>query len=398
MEVVLKIGVYHALHNLGHKREFHELLDETRQMAIYCDEAGFDNFWLGEHHFSIWGREMLSNPILFGADIAARTSRITIGLSAVVAPFWHPLRLAEDLALLDQISRGRLEIGLARGNYGLEALNLNPNADPNDPAKNQAVFDETVDILKASFTQDRFSYHGKYYTVPRPGFVTDRAHTVTDENYIDPGTGELIKLSIYPKPYQRPMPPLWQVVDSPKSIEYAAGKELGIIMWRPTIATLKERFSLYQKAAQKAGRNLPFGARTGLLRDTFVAKTNDEARRIAHDAVMGNLNFSNWRGPSIYLNPGETLPRDEEAALKKKLTYEFVAPRSLLFGSPDDVLNQIRTLRDETNLEQLSLKVNWVGLGIEETMRSLHYFGEHILPELRRDEELQTAPKSRAHN
>ena len=110
-------------------------------------------------------------------DLAARTKRIRIGLAAAIVTFWHPLRAAEDIALLDQLTGGRVEIGFGRGNYGLEASNLNPDADPNDQARNKLVFDEAVSVIKAALTQERFSFKGKVYQFPAPGFRADRAHT-----------------------------------------------------------------------------------------------------------------------------------------------------------------------------------------------------------------------------
>ena len=136
-----------------------------------------DIFWIPEHHFSIWGRELLGNPLLMAADLAARTKKIRIGLGAAIITFWHPLRLAEDLALLDHLTAGRLEVGVGRGNYGLEAANLNPLADPNKPAMNLKVFLETLGVLRAALTEDRFSYKGDIYQFPAPGFRADkRAH------------------------------------------------------------------------------------------------------------------------------------------------------------------------------------------------------------------------------
>ena len=133
-----------------------------------------DIYWIPEHHFSIWGRELLGNPLLMAADLAARTKKIRIGLGAAIITFWHPLRLAEDLALLDHLTGGRLEVGVGRGNYGLEAANLNPLADPNKPAMNLKVFLETLGVLRAALTEDRFSYKGDIYQFPAPGFAPTR--------------------------------------------------------------------------------------------------------------------------------------------------------------------------------------------------------------------------------
>ncbi|MFP6682300.1 MAG: LLM class flavin-dependent oxidoreductase, partial [Gammaproteobacteria bacterium] len=103
----MKIGYFSNPWNIDHARDYRDVLNEVRELAGFCEEAGFDNFWLAEHHFSLWGREMLPNPLMMATDIAARTEHIRIGLAAAIITFWHPLRLAEDLALLDQLCDGR---------------------------------------------------------------------------------------------------------------------------------------------------------------------------------------------------------------------------------------------------------------------------------------------------
>ena len=86
----MKMGYFHNIHDVTRERDYEEMVNELREIAIYCDTAGFDAFWLPEHHFSIWGREMLPNPILMAADVAARTRNIRIGLAAAIITHWHP--------------------------------------------------------------------------------------------------------------------------------------------------------------------------------------------------------------------------------------------------------------------------------------------------------------------
>ena len=381
----MQIGYFHNLHDVTKTRDYSALLDEMRELAVMCDEAGFDVFWLPEHHFSVWGRELLPNPILMAADLAARTKRMRIGLSAAIVTFWHPLRLAEDLALLDHLTAGRLEIGVGRGNYGLEAQNLNPIADPNDQAQNVKVFVETVEIMKKALSQERFSHKGEIYQFPAPGFSADRAHSVDDPAYVDEQTRELVKLSIFPRARQQPMPPLWQVVsESLDSLRYAAQGEMGVIMWRPSVNALKERLRIYKEAYEAAtGKAIPLGARTAIVRDTFVAQSKADAKRIAGDALMSSLNFANWRGPRIYLDPGETLDPALEAQLKKELTYDFVEPRALLFGSPDDVQERVEELQRETGIEQVIFKCSYPGLDFRHTLQSMKLLIDDVLPQLR---------------
>ncbi len=381
----MRFGYFDNIHDPSQKRDYSDLVNEMRERARLCEEAGMDIYWLPEHHFSIWGRELLSNPLLMAADIAARTQRIRIGLGAAIIGFWHPLRLAEDLALLDHLTGGRLEIGVGRGNYALEASNLNPLADPRKPEQNLKVFLETLAIIRKALSEERFSHKGEIYQFPAPGFSADKAHTIKDPAYVDPATGELAKLSIYPRARQRPLPPMWQMVsEAHDAVRGAAGLDMGIVMWRPSIAELQLRLNIYKQAHDAAcGTDIALGAKTAVVRDTFVADSEAEARRIAEEACMGSLNFANWRGPRIFLDPQENLPAETEAALKKHLTYDFVAPRALFFGTPDHVADKIVELAEATGLDHLMFKCGWPGLAHEHTVRCLKRMSEEVLPQVR---------------
>ena len=368
---------------------YEQVVEQIREIAVYCDESGLDSIWFTEHHFGYFNRANLPNPLMMGVDIAARTKRIRIGLASATIPLWHPIRLAEDAALLDQLSGGRLELGVGRGNHGVEALNLNPLADPRDVEANYAVFAETLEILKRAFLNHTFSFTGEQYQFPALGFKWDRAHTVDDPDYIDKATGEVTKLSIMPRPIQQPYPPLWQMVDSNRSVEFGAENDLGIIMWRPPVSKLKEHFLNYQSTAEAAGKQLALGQRTGIMRDFFVADSMEEAKQMAGEYVMKSLNWSNWRGPSIYLAPGETLSSAQEEALKMELPYDWVHPRCLLFGTPEYIVDKLEELREELNIELVLLSCDWRGMPHELRMKSLRLFGEKVMPKLKLDTEVK---------
>jgi len=379
----MKLGIFHNPANPDHAMDYSELLTNARELATFADQVGFDTIWFAEHHFSLWGREVLPNPLMLAADIAARTDNIRIGLAAAIITFWHPLRLAEDVGLLDQICDGRLELGVGRGNYGLEALNLNPKADPNKPEENYAVFEDALNVLKKACSQKIFSHQGSKYTFPTPGFSWDKAHPVRHKDYIDAETHELINISVYPQPKQQPWPPLWQVVDSKSSVEFAARNDLGVIMWRPPVATLKQRFDFYRAtASQASGQTVAQHQRTGIMRDTFVASSMEEARRIAEPHIMQSLNWYNWRGPSIYLHPDEQLSEKQEAELRKELTYDFVHPRCLLIGTPDYVLERLHELYDQAGVEHVLVNTSWGGMTQRDVMSSMALLAEEVLPNL----------------
>jgi alkanesulfonate monooxygenase SsuD/methylene tetrahydromethanopterin reductase-like flavin-dependent oxidoreductase (luciferase family) len=381
----MRFGYFDNIQDPTQTRDYSELIAEMRERALACERAGMDIFWIPEHHFSIWGRELLGNPLLMAADLAARTKTIRIGLGAAIITFWHPLRLAEDIALLDHLTAGRLELGVGRGNYGLEAANLNPLADPNQPAMNLKVFLETLGVLRAALTEERFSYKGDIYQFPAPGFRADKAHTVNDPRYVDPATGELVKLTTYPRPRQKPMPPMWQMVsEAHDAIRGAAALDMGVVMWRPTIAELKHRLQIYKDTHDATfGTDIALGDKTAVVRDTFIADSEAEARKIAEEACLGALNFANWRGPRIYLDPGETLSPEMDAALTKHISYDFVRPRALFFGSPQQVEDQIVELAEETKIDHLMFKCGWPGLAHAHTMRSLERLSTEVLPRVR---------------
>ena len=142
------------------------LLDNLRQQTILAEELGFETMWLGEHHFGPYAVGDIPNPILLGADLAARTSRIRIGQMANIAPWWHPIRLAEDIAILDNMTGGRVEVGFGRGIWPYEGPQFHPNADPRRDRENRELFRETVEIVREIWSNEYFSYQGTNYRFP----------------------------------------------------------------------------------------------------------------------------------------------------------------------------------------------------------------------------------------
>ena len=150
-----------------------KIIEEWRQTAQLFDEAGFTTVWLAGHHFwygTSLGACIPTNPVLMGAHLATYTKQLRVGQSACILPDWHPIRLAEDLAMLDQITQGRLDIGIARGTNTAASIQFNVNADRRDQEKNYALFEETLEILIKAWTQDAFTHTGEFYTLPQPGW------------------------------------------------------------------------------------------------------------------------------------------------------------------------------------------------------------------------------------
>ena len=138
---------------------------------------------------------------------AAHTKRIRIGQAANIITFWHPLRFAEDLAMLDHMSGGRVECGVGRGIYGREALQLNKTADTRNPAQNFRIFNESLEIIRRAWANEFFEFDGEFFRYPDPRFVWDHAMSEKSADYQDMETLELKKLGLVPRPLQQPSPP-----------------------------------------------------------------------------------------------------------------------------------------------------------------------------------------------
>ncbi len=365
------------------KKPYTQILDEARDIAIYCDKNGWDSIWFTEHHFNHEGMESCANPLMIGTDIAARTSKIRIGQAANIITFHNPLRLAEDIATLDQLSKGRVEVGIGRGVYGREAIHMNIEADLKDQSKNKRLFEETLTIMKKAWTEKFFSHQGEFYTYPAPDFIWQHDMSPPSEDFMDLKTNKLKKISVVPQPYQKPHPSIWQVVDSTGSIEWAAKNGINCIMWIPTVKTLKKRFEIYKNAKSEAEKkDVPIGEGISLVRDMFVAETMEDAEKLAGKHMINYMKWvCHWRGLGNHMNPGEELPQTKGKL--DLLNYDFLHKRNMLFGTPDYVIGKIKELQSELNLQNLLVWSSMPGVKHEDAMRSIKLFNNEVIPKIK---------------
>ena len=380
----MKFGYFCNTTNWKHK-PFNQLLEEAREISVFCDENNWDSIWFTEHHFNHEGMESCTNPLMMGTDVAARTKKIKIGQACNVITFHNPIRLAEDIAFLDQLSEGRVEVGIGRGVYGREAINMNKEADLKDQAKNFRLFEETLSIMKKAWTEKFFNHKGEFYTYPAPNFKWQHDMSPPSEEFLDIDTNEVKKISIVPKPFQKPHPAIWQVVDSPSSIEWAAANGINTIMWIPTVKALKKRFLLYKEAKSKAeNREVPLGEGICLVRDMFIADTMEEAEKLAGEHIVNYMRWvCHWRGLGNHMNPGEILPETDHKL--DLLNYDFLHKRNLLFGTPEYVVNKINELKSELNLQNLQVWSNFPGIDHKACMRSIKLFNDEVIPKINLD-------------
>ena len=378
----MKIGYFCNITNWK-KKPYTEILDNARDIAVYCDKNNWDSIWFTEHHFNHEGMESSPNPLMICADIAARTKQIRLGQACNVITFWNPIRLAEDIAALHQFSKGTVEVGIGRGVYGREAIHMNIEADLKDQSKNRRLFEETLTIMKKAWTEKFFSHQGEFYTYPVPDFVWQHDMSPPSEDFMDLKTNKLKKISIVPRPYQKPHPSIWQVVDSTGSIEWAAKNGINCIMWIPTVKTLKKRFEIYKNAkSESEKKDIPMGEGISLVRDMFVAETMETAKKLAGEHMVNYMKWvCHWRGLGNHMDPGEELPQTKGKL--DLLNYDFLHKRNMLFGTPDYVIEKIKELQSELNLQNLLVWSSMPGVKHEDAMRSIKLFNNEVIPKIK---------------
>ena len=351
-----------------------EMLDNLRQQTVLAEELGFEAMWLGEHHFGPYGIGDLPNPILLGADLAARTSRIRIGQMANIAPWWHPIRLAEDLAILDNLTEGRIEVGFGRGIWPYEGPQFHANADPRKDAENRELFRETIEVVRKIWSDEYFSHQGENYGFPAGDTVFSHPSYPPDPAWQD---GERVtRLRVTPRPYQKPHPPLWMTVSTDRSVTTAAELGLKACYWQPPPLRIRQRMELYAEVRSKLeGRPFSLGEDQAVMRSTYVASSMEEARRDAEAGIMSSFIFNDpFRGRQVFTNPGEELNDDV------RLDWDFLEPRTLLVGSPDHVAEKIQELREVCSLECLLVEFAHGGIPQRKILRNLENFATRVMP------------------
>ena len=351
-----------------------EMLDNLRQQTVLAEELGFEVMWLGEHHFGPHGIGDLPNPILLGADLAARTSRIRIGQMANIAPWWHPIRLAEDLAILDNMTEGRIEVGFGRGIWPYEGPQFHANADPRKDAENRELFRETIEVVRKIWSDEYFSHQGENYSFPADNTVFSHPSYPPDPAWQD---GERVtRLRVTPRPYQKPHPPLWMTVSTDRSVATAAELGLKACYWQPPPLRIRQRMELYAETRSKLeGRPFSLGEDQAVMRSTYVASSMEDARRDAEAGIMSSFIFNDpFRGRQVFTNPGEELNDDV------RLDWDFLEPRTLLVGSPDHVAEKIQELREVCSLDCLLVEFAHGGIPQRKILRNLENFATRVMP------------------
>lgn len=347
----LKFGVMN-LFPFAEGKSPETIFSETLEEIAFAEELGFDSVWLAEHHFSRYG--ILGNPLVLAAAIAQRTSRIRIGTAVVIAPFYDPIRLAEDAALVDVLSGGRLDLGFGRGYQPIEFRGFNVSQ---EEATERT--EEILEILQLAWTQDTFSYTGKHYT------------------YKD--------VAVYPKPVQRPHPPLWRAAVSQGTFE-AAGRRGEPILTSPNFTPLpivRKQYTAYRNGLAASGHSVDMYD-TPMMQQVYVGENSQEA--VETPKVHAEW-FYKTLGSLVPGASGEVAKGYEGYSTIKAnidaITYDDIVSQGANFGSVEQVIDKLRVLRDEIGVSHYIGWFNVGGLDHKKVMQSMERFADHVMPALR---------------
>jgi alkanesulfonate monooxygenase SsuD/methylene tetrahydromethanopterin reductase-like flavin-dependent oxidoreductase (luciferase family) len=326
------------------KVEIHEHYEERLQLIEAYDDAGFHGYHVAEHHFTPLG--MAPSPSVFLAAIAQRTKRLRFGPLVYALPLHNPLRLLEEICMVDQMSRGRLEIGFGRGSSPVEGAYYG-----RDPKEAQSIYAEYLEVILEGLTKPSLDFQGQF--------------------------SRFDKVPMELRPFQKPHPPVWYGMHSVDSAERAARKGFNVVangMAGPTRAAT-DRF---RKVWADVHRDTPL-PKIGLVRFLVVGHTDDEAQALARRAYphwyksFNHLYRLHGRSPVL----GERAPDFERLCLEGK----GVA------GSPSTVAEFVRAQMEEAGANYFVGQFAFGDLSLDEVLESLRLFVNEVMPALRDSDE-----------
>src|SRR5215212_594172 len=346
----MEFGMFHEFPYLPGRSET-EAFDEAMEQVEAAERWGLDAMWLAEIHFAP-ERTYLSAPLAIASAIAARTSRMKIGIAVQVLPLCHPLRLAEEAATVDQISHGRLIFGVGRSGFPrtYEAYGV-------PYGESRERFAETLEILKLAWTEPRFSYQGKYYSFDN--------------------------VAMTPKPYQKPWPEIRIAANSADTFPQIAklGHAVFVAVRLGTLEELEPNITAYRNAWKEAGH--PGNGQVFLRAPVYVAETDKAAYEEPEESIMYFYRYLGERLEDSASRAGVRAVEDRAARGRRlqNITYEDALREKLIVGSPGRVTDRLKELQEKLGLDGILCEMN-CGTKIphQRVMKSLQLLCQEVSP------------------
>lgn len=345
----MKFDIFYQLpqHDSQHtSARYRELIAE----AVEADKLGFDTVWLAEVHFAPHFCTMPA-PMMLHAAIAQRTEKIRLGLAVNLMPLHHPIRLAEETAMLDVLSGGRVEFGAGRG-----AFTLNYRGYGVPMTESRGLFEEGLEMVQAAWTQPRLTFHGQHYKADA--------------------------IQVIPKPLQQPHPPIRLAANSVDTFAYAGAHGYRIFAGGPVnpFPVLGERLAVYEEALRDSGSKRPDDWFAGLLM-TFPGPDKAWVRARFEPSLR---NYFHSVGEII--EPDASIPgaQAEFERLRDRLRtiqYEQVDETMGAMGEPEYIVDKIAALKERFGFTRLVCWFETGGIaGHENIIAAMRLFAERVMP------------------
>jgi alkanesulfonate monooxygenase SsuD/methylene tetrahydromethanopterin reductase-like flavin-dependent oxidoreductase (luciferase family) len=327
------------------------VIDETLHEARLSDALGVEVLWLAEHHFD--GICAYVDPVCFAAAIAATTTRIKIGFAVAQMSLHHPIRMAEQMALIDNISHGRLIVGLGRGTayniYDYQGYGI-------DPDEAQARLLESEEIMIGAWSGENYVHEGRFWQLKLP--------------------------MLRPRPFTKPHPPLIRACSGEASMVQMAREGRPFMMNVQTNAVTRQRMDLYRQTQRDCGHDEAAIARnvdeSWVWRNVFVADTDAEAERIGIPALAAQVEMRGRMRRRIYAEQGVSMVDMESPTVAAREQPQH----SLILGSPDTVAEAIAAI-DDIGVGGLIMSFRMGPMPIEVAEHSLRLFMDKVAPRFR---------------
>ena len=334
--------------------------NEAYTLAQVAEDTGFDEVWLAERHFaspegSAGVPSIVSAPLILATSILERTSRLRVGTGVLVLPLGHPIRMAEEVATLDNIAQGRFDLGVGRSGFtrSYEGYDL-----PYEESRDR--FEEYLNIMRLAWTQDRFSYEGAFFTFD--------------------------DVCVIPKPFQTPHPPLWAAATTRPTFEVFGRLGLDILVGLRgmTASDLSEALVDYHEAWRRAGHS---GDGKVILRvPIYVSDTMEKAISEPRDSALHayarlQAAFTGSIGKAGTELNEERAERSERLA---STTFDDLLDQRLAYGTHDVVTERLNHWKDELGLAGFIMESNVGGrIPFELVLESIRRYADEVVPALR---------------
>ena len=340
--------------------------------AKCMDGLGYNTFWMAEHHFQSEGTELIPNLLMMAMHLVNNTKNLKIGCGFNVVPMWHPLRLAEDYAMADVLSGGRVIFGVARGYHTREVESF--GAPLTDQAANRELFEEGVDILFKAFEGKPFSHKGKYYTIPPE--VPYRGYTLKE-------------ITLVPAPERLPVE-CWQPIQSgsERGFDFMAKHGIcGIIGGGSAEGGAVERHMIgFQAAYARRGIELELGERLALGFQFHIAKSREDGMSEAAKHYEENMKmFGELRLVRALTDEQIAAMRDPRLAATTKLprVEDAVKAGGFLTGTPADIIEQLKAVEKRYPGVDRVVCATPLGTPLEVQLEDLDRFAKEVMPAFR---------------